>query len=442
MKYSVRNIKKSVTVLLAILLMSYNSTIVIAESRLPEEEVAAKELKEALDITEDSTAGNTGSYIRNTEEEKAYTELLSVLNYEGSDAAKKSTIEDANTKPSSAPSSRDKEEEKAYTELLVILNHENFNATVKTEEKTNISTSIIAEPYEGTISKTVRDAEEEKAYMELLAFLVPEGDNATPDYIMEKLAREQLQSVLETASTTIPDNTAQEAESEPTETSIAESVPVETTAEVPANYTVTPASDVHWADNFEMEWTFGKDEDGEIHHMYVYEIYNADTNERLNRSGGQMSSNGTNVTLGISSSIVNKMISGNYYFEVYAVDNSKKNKLSESVRSDTKSYTKPTSSLPVPENLRWEGTNMCFDYPKTDSEEMHFQLYYCKKEDGDYLKVHESTLRYKKSIDMLKYKVENEGYYKFRVDIYSKGIQKMLPSGYSEFSEAMYYSGK
>ena len=100
MKYSVRNIKKSVTVLLAILLMSYNSTIVIAESRLPEEEVAAKELKEALDITEDSTAGNTGSYIRETEEEKAYTELLSVLNYEGSDAAKKSTIEDANTKPS------------------------------------------------------------------------------------------------------------------------------------------------------------------------------------------------------------------------------------------------------------------------------------------------------------------------------------------------------
>ena len=208
------------------------------------------------------------------------------------------------------------------------------------------------------------------------------------------------------------------------------------------HYTVTPASDVHWTDNFEMAWTFGKDEDGEIHHMYAYEIYNADTNERLNRGTGKMNSKGTNMSLGIGSGIVNKMVSGNYYFEIYAVDNSKTNKLSESVRSDTKSYTKPTTSLPVPENLWWEGTNMCFDYPKTDSEDMHFQLYYCKKEDGDYLKVHESTLRYKKSIDMLKYKVEKEGYYKFRIDIYSNDIQKMLPSGYSEFSAPVYYAGK
>ena len=194
-----------------------------------------------------------------------------------------------------------------------------------------------------------------------------------------------------------------------------------------------------------MSWTFGQDEDGSTHHIYAYEIYNEDSNELIRRGGGTMSPNGTSVSLGLNSSVVQEMESGNYFFEIYAWDDTRTQQLSERVRSDTKSFTRPSASLPVPENPRWDGTKIYWDYPETNSgqvgDSVHVQLFYCDTEDGKYTKVRESTPSYQRGKDMRHYGMEEAGYYKFKIEVFSADIQSILPSGFSEYSEATYYPG-
>ena len=208
-------------------------------------------------------------------------------------------------------------------------------------------------------------------------------------------------------------------------------------------YPVKAPENVHWTEEFQVSWVFGKHKNGQLQHRYAYCIYNENTGERLSRYTGNMSPNGTSVTLGLSNEIVNKMESGTaYYFEVYAVDDSNNYQLSPSVRSESKIYTRPDVVLPAPTNLRWDGTKIVYDLPGISQEmtyQTHYQILYSPQKDGNYKKLQEGTSKLNSGSDMQRY-MKAPGYYKYRLFLNSKDIQKALPSEYSEYSEAYHYT--
>ena len=207
-------------------------------------------------------------------------------------------------------------------------------------------------------------------------------------------------------------------------------------------YPVKAPDNVHWTDTFQISWAFGKNRNGQLHHIYGIRVYNENTGECISRSSGTMSLNGTYVTLGLLDEAVEKMVSGDsYYFEVYAIDESKQNQMSPAVRSESKIFTRPDVVLPAPVNLRWEGTRIYFDLPGISQEmanQMHYQLFFSPTKDGQFNSLDQGTSSVMQGFNMLKY-LKAPGYYKFRLFLHSKDIQKALTSEYSEFSPPFHY---
>ena len=207
-------------------------------------------------------------------------------------------------------------------------------------------------------------------------------------------------------------------------------------------YPVSAPTNVHWTDSFEMSWTFGKDQNGVPYHRYGRRVYNDKTGEVLTNSFGNMNPGGTSVSMFVGPATTKKMSSGSYSFEVYAIDENR-NQIGPAVRSESKEYICPDTILEAPSNPRWDGTKICFDITGNSIElanQIHVQLMYSQTEDGQFEMVHESTLGMNSVKDMTKYGMKDPGYYKFRVYLGSRDIQKALASEYSEYSEAFYYT--
>ena len=132
-----------------------------------------------------------------------------------------------------------------------------------------------------------------------------------------------------------------------------------------------------------------------------------------------------------------------YYFEVYALDESRKNQISPSVRSESKVYIRPSAVLPAPVTLNWDGTKMVYDLPGISEEmadQVHWELHFTPTQDGEF-KYLDSGTTYSGQVQGLNLlnKMKAPGYYKYRVFLISKDIQKALPSEYSEFSPVYHY---
>lgn len=208
-------------------------------------------------------------------------------------------------------------------------------------------------------------------------------------------------------------------------------------------YLVSAPTNVHWTDEFELSWEFGKTQDGTVHHRYGYRVIDDSTNTPLNNGSGTMNPSGTSVDLFLATWTAEKMQTGSYSFIVYAIDENK-NQISPEVRSESKFFTRPNITLTTPANLRWEGTSLGFDLTGNSKEladMVHFQLMYSPTEDGVYEKKHESSLEFDKKIDAKRFGMDTPGYYKFRAFVNTRDPQKALASQYSDYSEAYHFTG-
>ena len=217
---------------------------------------------------------------------------------------------------------------------------------------------------------------------------------------------------------------------------------VETTAvqEEQSIYPVSAPENVHWTEQFQVSWSFGKNRNGQVHHKYSCRIYNSQTGECIRDN--TVESGNSSFIRGLRSFITDKMETGqSYYFEVWAVD-SNNYQMSAKVKSESKVFTKPNEIIPAPVNLRWNGTTAEYDVHGIGQEMtdlVHIRLYYSPTRDGEYKFLYGGSYKVRKEYNLLN-QMKAPGYYKFIICLISKDIQKALSSDYSDYSPIMHYT--
>ena len=207
-------------------------------------------------------------------------------------------------------------------------------------------------------------------------------------------------------------------------------ITVKQSSTIPDGYSASAPEDVHWTDDFRFAWTFGKMQDGSVCRKYRYMIYNAATGTMVSdHTWSTSSTSKTSTESALSSNTIDGLMTGSYYFTVYAMDDDK-NQISPETRSNTKSFTRPNERLPKPTNVRWSGTKVLFDIPDSyKSKTNHYlcRIYYDSEGDGSYDRSSGKTGKISDEIDMSSY-MTGPGYYKATLRVYNTDPQVILPS--------------
>ena len=207
-------------------------------------------------------------------------------------------------------------------------------------------------------------------------------------------------------------------------------ITVKQSSTIPDGYSVSAPEDVHWTDDFRIAWTLGKMQDGSVCRKYRYMIYNAATGTMVSdHTWSTSSTSKTSTESALSSNTIDGLMTGSYYFTVYAMDDDK-NQISPETRSNTKSFTRPNERLPKPTNVRWSGTKVLFDIPDSyKSKTNHYlcRIYYDSEGDGSYDRSSGKTGKISDEIDMSSY-MTGPGYYKATLRVYNTDPQVILPS--------------
>ena len=84
---------------------------------------------------------------------------------------------------------------------------------------------------------------------------------------------------------------------------------------IPAGYSVSAPTNVHWTDGFKLAWDYGRTQDGSVYQKWAYKMYNAETGAKIG-SHSKKDTDGTSIEYFIKSGTIEKMTTGSYYFTV------------------------------------------------------------------------------------------------------------------------------
>ena len=198
---------------------------------------------------------------------------------------------------------------------------------------------------------------------------------------------------------------------------------------IPAGYSVSAPTNVHWTDGFKLAWDYGRTQDGSVYQKWAYKMYNAETGAKIG-SHSKKDTDGTSIEYFIKTGTIEKMTTGSYYFTVCALD-ADNNQISPEVRSELKAFTHPNAWAPKPYNLRWSGTKLLFEIPdsaKSKINRMSYDIYYSETENGTYSDKgmpHVMTnIDYARDFQS---RFTKPGYYKFTLKVFNSDPRIIMP---------------
>ena len=198
---------------------------------------------------------------------------------------------------------------------------------------------------------------------------------------------------------------------------------------IPAGYSVSAPTNVHWTDGFKLAWDYGRTQDGSVYQKWAYKMYNAETGAKIG-SHSKKDTDGTSIEYFIKTGTIEKMTTGSYYFTVCALD-ADNNQISPEVRSELKAFTHPNAWAPKPYNLRWSGTKLLFEIPdsaKSKINRMSYDIYYSETENGTYSD--KGMPHVMTNIDFsrdFQSRFTKPGYYKFTLKVFNSDPRIIMP---------------